>query len=465
MTISLDVSGSRPRWLEALRLLSLYGLALSLGSIPVGVSAALTLIWVWFVALLLTRAPVPSHPIVWLALAFALYCMLHVAFPQVAGAQLGSRWDAAFSWAQLAVMVPLAYALRGDQRLLLRVLLLALIGLVLGTLWRLDWAWLLSEPASFLRSRPGFGFPALAYALYAGTALIGLLLLRRRCWYGSDGQLRWWAVPLWLFALAVVAEGVVLTQARGSWLGLIVVGLLGIGLWVRAHRRAAGRFPRAPLAALAIGLLVLIGLNAGEIRDRLGEEHDVAEQLLRGQAPADQITSVTLRWHALQFGLERWLERPWLGWGPGASHQLMVESVRQMRLAVDPRPDALAPLAEDDAVSTAAAPGFWHPQEGVLKHLHNSYLELLAQLGLVGLGLWMTMAVLLLWSLYDALRRARLSADLGLFLMLGLLYLAIWSLFNFRMVNEDFRAYWGLLAGAALSITLFGRGASPGAGD
>lgn len=442
------------RWLDALRLFSLYGLAICLFSAPAGVSAGLTLIWIWLAGLLLSRPRLPTNPVLWLVMAFALYCLIQASFTRVAGLPLGRQWEAAFSWAQLAVMVPIAYALWGDERLILRLLLLTLIGLLLGTLWRLDWAMLMADTDAFLRSRPGFGFPALGYALYAGTALIGLLALRQRCWYRADGRLRWWAIPLWLVAVALLAQGVVLTQSRGSWLGLILVGLLGAGLWIgarwRARRRGQARpIPRLPLLAVALGLLLLIGLNGGEIRDRLGEEQEVAEQLLRGEVPADQISSITLRWHAQRFGLAQWLQRPWFGWGPGASHQLMTETVAESA-AEDGRPRGT---------------GLWHPLDGVLKHLHNSYLELLTQLGLVGFGLWMTIGLMLLWPLYDAVRRAQLSADLGLFLILALLYLALWSLFNFRMVHQDFRGYWALLGGAALSIGLYRRGAVDGSRD
>jgi O-antigen ligase len=106
--------------------------------------------------------------------------------------------------------------------------------------------------------------------------------------------------------------------------------------------------------------------------------------------------------------------------------------------------------------------GVQDPNDGVLKHLHNSYLELLSQLGLVGLGLWMAMAGLIFWTVWDAQRRGRLSPDLARFLLFALLYLAIWSLFNFRMVNQDFRAYWAMLAGAALSFGLLRQHGVPG---
>lgn len=425
--------------LEALRLFSLYGLSLSLFLAPAGVAAGLLLIWVWFLLRWLRGPRLPSHPVVWLAVAFALYCLLQLGFPRIESAQRGDAWEVALSWAQLIVFVPVAYALGGQQRLLLRLLLLVVIGLVLGTLWRLDWALLISDADLFLDSRPGFGFPALGYALFSGTALIGLVLLRHRCWYRGDGRLRLWVVPLWIAALVLLAQGFILTQARGSWLGLGIVGIVGATLWLRRQLREHGRIRRGPLMIAVMALALLIGLNAGEILDRLHEEQEIAEQLLRGEVPAGQITSITLRWHAQRFGLEHWLLRPWLGWGPGASYPLMLQGVAESALG---------------GGGSEAAAGLWDPVGGVLKHLHNSYLELLTQLGLVGFGLWMTMAVLLFWGVGQALRQGHLSTDLGLFLLLALLYLALWSLFNFRMVHQDFRGYWSLLAGAALSVTL-----------
>ncbi|MFP4063000.1 MAG: O-antigen ligase family protein [Halochromatium sp.] len=485
MTTAIASSWSDP--LDRLRLFGLYGLSLSLFMAPAGVAAGLALIWVWFLALLLSRPRprLPQHPLVWLTVAFAFYCLLQGLFPRVTGPALAERWAVASSWAQLAAMVPVAYALRGEERLVPRLSLLVLMGLLLGMLWRLDWALLLDDREAFLDSRPGFGFPALAYALYAGTGLIGLLALRRRCWYRHDRRLRWWALPLWLIALCVLAEGVVLTQARGSWLGLILVALLGAGLWLRGQWRRQGRVARVPLLVATSALLLLLGFNASEIGERLNEEQQVAKQLLRGTMTDDRISSLTLRWHAQRFGLEAWWKRPWLGWGPGSSYPLMVASVAAEAGEAEADSGAGAdadagagaagvggaevagaapdePVSHIDAGLAAAADGIWHPDEGVLRHLHNSYLELLTQLGLVGFGLWILIAMLLLWAVFDAVRHGRLSRDLGLFLMFALLYLAIWSLFNFRMVNQDFRGYWALLAGTALSMVLCWRN---GVGD
>lgn len=433
------------RGLDSLRLFALHGLALTLFLAPAGVAAGLLLVWLWLLLRLIRGPRLQHHPVVWLALLFALYALVQLGFPRVEAVQEAQApWVVALSWVQLIVFVPVAYALGGRERLALRLLLLALIGLVLGTLWRLDWALLTSDAAAFFDSRPGFGFPALGYALFSGTALIGLVVLRRRCWARADGRWRLWALPLWGLAWVLLAEGFILTQARGSWLGLGIVGLLGLALWLRRQLRARGRIPRAPVIIATLTLAALIAVNAGEILDRLGEEQGVAEQLLRGELPAEQVTSISLRWHAQRFGLEHWLQRPWLGWGPGASYPLMLEG-----------------FAASSGADAAA--GLWDPVSGVLKHLHNSYLEILTQLGLVGLALWMGIAVLLVLGIIAARRRGELSPDLALFLLLALLYLALWSLFNFRMVHQDFRGYWALLAGVSLSVLLY-RPAAPRAG-
>lgn len=421
---------SPPAWLERLRVFTLYLLALSLFLVPAGLAAGLVLVWIWFAAALVLRQPLPPHPVGWLALAFALYCLLQAGVPRTAEVAAATRWDQAYDWARLMVFVPLAYAIGGSERRLLRLLLLALIGLVLGTLLRTDWPLLLADLRGFIDARPGFGFPALGYALYAGTAVLGLLLLRRRIWYDSAGALRPWAVALWLGALALLAEAVVVTRARGSWLGLLLVGALAAWVWWREQRRLARPVPRAPLIAGAAAFALLIGLNAGEIGGRLQEEWQDLAQVLSGEPMPEHHSSVALRWHALHFGVAHWLERPWFGWGPGASHALMAAS-NEARLV--------------------------HPHDGLLQHLHNSYLELAVQLGGLGLLLWLAMALLLLRGVAQAQRRGTLSTDLARLLLFALLYLAIWSLFNFRMVHQDFRGYWALLAGAALSVALNGR--------
>jgi len=150
-------------------------------------------------------------------------------------------------------------------------------------------------------------------------------------------------------------------------------------------------------------------------------------------------SSFSQRWHAQRFGLDLWQERPWLGWGPGSAKALL--------------------KASDD-------PSVMLTGYGPLEHLHNTYLEVLVQLGVVGLLLWLALFAALWRSVQLACRAGSVDVDVGNFLLLSLVYLMLWSLFDFHSMQQAWRAYWGVLAGGMLAVGLFPRTArtEPGAG-
>ncbi|KAA6184643.1 O-antigen ligase family protein [Thiohalocapsa marina] len=416
--------------------LGLYLLALSLFLIPAGVSAALVLLWAGFFALLLTQRPLPGHAAVWIALGFVCYCLLQIPFERYVLVTPDQQLRAGLKWIQLAFFVPVAYALRGDQRLLLRLLLLALCGLLLGMVLRGDWALMADGFQAWLVVRPGFGFTAIAFALYSGTALIGMLVLYQRCWRGAAGGAEVWRVLLWLVGVLVLLQGVVVSLSRASWLALLLTLLLGGWLTWRDRERQPGPAVRARFGWLVIAALMLaVVLNGTLVRERMSAEVESFSATLAGAGDTGPATSLGLRWHAQQFGLQRWLERPVFGWGPGASRPLM-ESSGHAGLRSEP--------------------------DGLLQHLHNSYLEILVQLGAVGLAFFAALFLALLWSVRQATAAGRLDRDVARFLILAFVFVALWSLFNFRALNQDWRAYWGLLAGAMLAFSLWpGRARMP----
>jgi O-antigen ligase len=412
-----------------LQIWTLYLLAASLFLAPGAVSAALALTWIGFVLALEGQRDLPRHATVWLAAAFAIYCLARAALAHFGAAGPGAAWSAALDWIQLLVFVPVAYALRGDQRLLLRLLLLAVIGLLLGMMWRLDWNLLLADPLGLLGSRPGFGFPTIAYALYSGTALLGLILLRERFWHGASDRATVPRITLWLLLLLLLAEGFLITQSRGAWLALAMTGAIGIFSAWRGPLQMPDSRSRVTAVVLTVAaLLLVITANAPRITDRLAAEADVARALAEGEVDYRQESSLSLRWHAQVFGLRQWLVRPWLGWGPGASRPLMQAS---------------------------GDPALRDVDGSVLRHLHNTYLEVLVQLGVVGLALLGGLYLMLIAGLRRAIRRGSLVTDLGSFLILALVFGAVWALFSFRALHQDWRAYWALLGGAALSFALY----------
>ncbi|WP_156427571.1 O-antigen ligase [Thiohalocapsa sp. ML1] len=428
-------------WIARLQRFGLYLLALALFLAPAGVSWGLGLLVLGFLMELgvriRQRRPWPASTALWLILGLAVYALLRGWLANYPGGTWSVRWGAGLDWAQLAVVVPVAYVIGGNQRRLLRVLALALLGMLLGAMYRLDWALLWADPAAFAESRPGFGVPTIVFALFSGTALIGLFTLRWRWWGGRHDSVHLLRIGLWLLVTALVAQAFLLTLSRGAWLALAATAVLG--LLLVASRRGRRRSPRLLtwLGGGAVAVLVL--MNAGSMVERVTAEFDTARALVQGEVGYVPDSSFSQRWHAQRFGLDLWQQRPWLGWGPGSAKALL--------------------KASDD-------PSVMLTGYGPLEHLHNTYLEVLVQLGVVGLLLWLALFAALWRSVQLACRAGSVDVDVGNFLLLSLVYLMLWSLFDFHSMQQAWRAYWGVLAGGMLAVGLFPRTArtEPGAG-
>ncbi len=400
-------------------LAGLYLLATTLFLAPAGVALAIVLLWLGFVANPPRRVWL-TQPVVLIAALWIFYLSGHLMRAWLTG---NASPYSTFLWMHLAAVVPCAHFIAGNQQRLLRLLGLAVCGLVLGMLLRLNWGPLLTDPASYWRARDGFGFAAIAFGLYSGLGLLGLILLARRQprligWPRQAVRLLWW------LSAVLLLQGLLLTQSRGSWLAMVLGLIVGLGLlWHRVSFRAQSQ-SRHWLPVLAVIVLV-IALNSGLLIQRLSQEIDTARALLHTTELPAQVSSIGLRWQAQQIGVIVWRERPWFGWGPGTT-RLLLEHSRQRA-------------------------GFTN--DGVrLQHLHNSALELLVQLGLVGLMLWLALLAALAHGVWQSRRKALVERDLAAFVLAALVMITVWSLFNFRMLNQDWRGCWVLLAGAMLAL-------------
>lgn len=215
------------------------------------------------------------------------------------------------------------------------------------------------------------------YQTFAGVLLIGDLLLIARLVSPTTGP-RW---PQWL-AFSIVSWTLFLTLTRGSWVALVAA--FAVIVVLRGRRRA-----------LALGLLALVvamALAPASWRTRVQTIWD-----LRDASNYDRLCM-------LEAGAYMVRERPLFGLGP--------EMVRE-RYPIYRHPTA--PRYE-------------------VTHLHNSFVQLAAERGLLSLGayLWMMAAVFVLAyrGYRRTLRRGGGRADLYLGVLLVLVGFNVAGLFE-----------------------------------
>lgn len=350
-------------------------------------------------------------------------------FPDSAPAQ----WAGLDEWLPLAGFLAIAAWVRGDCRRIDRVLVAALVGWFVGLFRSADWRDVFGFRADW---QTGFHVPAQTSGLIAATALFGLLLLLPRALLAPrlSASRRVLRSALWLLALYLSSYLLVVSQARGTWLAAMLVGA---ALYLY-HRRTGGA-DTVPVAARSrslgrvAGALVLllfaVGLyrNADPFMRRIAPDFAVARQILSGGHGYSSSSSFSFRYHAQKFGLEKWLERPLLGWGAGSSRPLIESSGRRE---------------------------LYKPETGQwLGRMHNAYIEILVRFGLVGLGLLGLALGYGVASLYRARREAGLAEDYWRFFLAGFGLLAVWGLSS-TFTSPAWQAYWMLLMGIGTSFSL-----------
>ncbi len=379
------------------------------------------------------------EPLFWLSLATVGYIALRAVAASAEFEGIGKTIsNQAKDWAWLFLFaIPGWWMSRAPQRILLGLGLM-LGGFALGILSSLD-SDTLGQLAHGLRSGLHFGKPIIfgfdcAVALLALVSLLHYLLSPAA---SRRHRRRWLLIALAGFALLLFLQGLVVSQSRGVWLAFLVALPFTLFLLFRGRQPGVPR-GRATLAIIAGGVVLVIlalALNWNTIKERLAfENRELGIVVSQGleQAP---LGSATYRLHLWRFGIGKWLERPLLGWGPGTTY---------------------AQIAAEDS------PGLKNPDGSSFDHLHNAYLELLFQLGLVGAALVAAIALLLLRRCLRGFRSGAIAKPLYAFLLGNFVLIAVYSLTDFRHLHWNWRFYWMMLAGAVFALQLL---AAPARGE
>ena len=373
-------------------------------------------------------------PLMWLFVIVAGYVALRTfvaieEFPETRAQQLKD----ARNWLKLFAVLPMAWWLRGNLVRINLVMILAVSGLLLGMLAYVDWAALLHGQVTH---RTGFKLSIIFSGLVSGTVLLGLLVFAPRIWAAGGRPLfRYLRIGCWFLCLYLSAYMLISSLSRGAWLATALAMLLVLFARSGFLRRPAEApaVKALPWALLILGSLsVVLVLNNGKIQSRLQREGDVVASLLKGDIDNLPRTSMSYRIHLKRFGLKKWTERPFLGWGTGSTREVIrTSNNRDLQVVRKSRGETRL---------------LW------MSHLHDTYLEVLLRFGAVGGLLFAFGTLLILRTLSLAHRSGALPQDYWLFSIGSFGLLAIWSLFDFRALHGDWRAYWVILAGIAYSF-------------
>jgi O-antigen ligase len=368
-------------------------------------------------------------PLAATALVFALYVTIHSLLTYLStpiDAQAKAAADAGVDWVRLLLFIPFAFWVGGCPERVRILLLLALAGFMVGALRKVGWTQL---DASFFTTRFETYLPALAFGMFSGLGALGLIALRERFWRTGSGRTpRWLRLVSWLALLAFTLEGLMLSYSRASWLAFAAAAALLAYLEWRGHRAGVLRGTRiAAVLVVAFALALPIALQHRQIADRLEQGGETFSKVLSGDFADVPSDTNGLRVHALRYALELWAQRPWLGWGAGSSRYLLSHSGRP-ELMMDQR--------------------FWLP------HLHNTYAEILVQLGIVGFALFAVLLLLLARAAAFACREGRLPGDLCRLFAVSLLFVLIWNLGDYRLVRHDYNFFFIIFAGTVYSFRL-----------
>ncbi|MDZ7851981.1 MAG: O-antigen ligase family protein [Halomonas sp.] len=248
-------------------------------------------------------------------------------------------------------------------------------------------------------------------AMLLGTVLLGLVAMSNR--FLGTGPWRLLRSLSWLLGLGVCLAGVLVTQTRAAWLGLLLALCLGGLCWVVYERVTHHPWAARRMFTAMGGLILLVVLVGGYFHEtverRLGQERQVIAQILAGDLEQVPDTSIGVRIHSWRAAGQWIAERPVIGWG-GQARGLVMDHT-----------EWLSPVYKER-----------------FGHLHNSYLELWVSYGFLGVGVFLALAAWVAMGTWKAWRAGVMPGDMALFAV---------SFFVFWLAVNQFESFMAFGSG------------------
>jgi O-antigen ligase len=308
-----------------------------------------------------------------------------------------------------------AWWLGGNTNRVITVIALSIVGYLIGATFQ-D-SGLLHELEKFRNhQRLTLGYRNWEHAsVYSAFVFLALLILQERIVASVPERFRW-PVRLFIYlALIYSAIAIIATQTRATWLGLAVTAVICSTIFVlyKLRRRQSSTVtPKKPTEKITLwGIaLILIGIVVtatsidahSTFSKRLSAERDVINKLLEGKPEEVQVSSVGIRIKTWDMALDWIEERPLTGWGPQSRKTLLMQSDLPQWVKVQ------------------------------IRHLHNSYIELLVAYGLIGLSMFTGLFSYVWFRAWQAWRYGYIPNDI-------MLFSTTWSVY--WLVANSFESY------------------------
>lgn len=315
-----------------------------------------------------------------------------------------------------------ALALRTNANYLWPAIVLAIAGFFIGRFVYLPD--LISTSQQWWSTRHALGFPtAIPMGQYAFAAMLGLLIFFPRLTTPHSRT----KLLIWLASLAIVIQFIVISQSRSVW--LVAPAFIAFTALMAWRLEIMSRQSLAVLAiSISIIALILAAFQYQTIQNRLTTEAETWNQLIEGKIEAipsthdaGSVKSIGIRVNMIEFGFEKWAERPLFGWGPGSSKMLI----------------------------QCCAPDSFK----LFNDLHSAYPETLLRLGLIGTLIGIVLVMSLFRDMVAAAHNGSLPKDVFLFVLICLALHFVVAIGNYRVINYDWRFYWIFFAGIAMAFS------------
>jgi O-antigen ligase len=337
-----------------------------------------------------------------------------------------STWEGITSYVFFLIMIPpIAWFFKGDVDRIRLFLLLALAGMLARIINHTDFD---NIGETLLGNSQGFGLSHIAFGMYLSAALLGLAILGTTA-LSETRSFRARAVggALMVLVVALLFQALVATSSRAAWIALAILGppMVAWFHWDRwtCRKGVPGMWAIVTVSVfIAVAVTMLTYLNLDGISKRMAQEQDTIHAITSLDHERVPTDSVGTRYHMVLFGLERIGERPLFGWGPGSTRMVQLEYERDQ----------------------------WWYRQG--RNLHNTYIHLALELGLVGFLGFGALLVMLVRYAWQGVRGAPKDRDVVHWVLGVVFMLMLWSATAYRLDKADIRFFTAVLLAIPLSM-------------